>query len=175
MVLSYYSGISCAPQTRKRSAAQKQCTQQSVYENCIQPLFSKGDPHRHLPNTTEQITAICGRLNQIDTCVKEYSNKCLTPTEQKATQAAIGGIAQLSKRMCSSPTAKQGIHHYQCLDLKQILILLFWCLEFVRNSKCGNAVIGDMKSCLNGYKMALYGAKQVKVTERLPILCWYDI
>ncbi len=33
-----------------------------------------------------------------------------------------------------------------------------------------------MRSCLNGYKMSLYGAKQVKVSEKLPIMCckFYD-
>jgi len=148
-------GISCAPQTRKRSASQKTCTDQSVYENCIQSLFMIGSPDKHFPNSTEQITAFCGKLKETDTCVKEYTNKCMSPTGKRATQVAIAGISRLAKRMCKSPTKMQ---------------------EFVKNSKCGNAVIGDMRSCLNDYKLALYGAKQVKVTEKLPILCckFYD-
>jgi len=144
--------ISCAPKAKKRN--QNECADRTVYENCIQSLFMFG-PGKQFPNSTEQITTFCGKLKETDVCVKEYTKKCLTPTGRRATEVAIAGISRLAKRMCKSPRKQE---------------------EFIKNAKCGNAVIGDMRSCLKSYKLSLYGAKQVKVTEKLPILCckFYD-
>lgn len=145
-------GISCAPPSRKRerNASQRKCAQQSVYEDCVQSLLSIGIPEKHFPNTTEQMTGLCGKLKDVSTCVKDYAHKCMSPSQRRATAVAIAGIARSAKRMCKSPPIQQ---------------------EFIKHSKCGNAMLGDIRSCFNVYKMSLYGAKQVKVSDKLAIMC----
>jgi len=146
-----------APQTRKRTATPtlRKCANETVLENCLQQLLMIGGPEKHFPQNTEQITAFCGKLKESDACVKDYTRRCMTPTGKIATEVAIAGIARMTKSMCKSSTKKQ---------------------EFVKSAKCGNAVIGDMRSCLNDYKMALYGATKAPLSGRLPILCckFYD-
>jgi hypothetical protein len=71
-----------------------------------------GSPEKHFPNTTEKITGFCGKLKDVNTCVKDYTQKCLSPAERRATEVAIAGIARLAKRMCKSPSKQQGLYQY---------------------------------------------------------------
>jgi len=139
-----------APQTRKRSSEQRKCANESVFENCIQQLFVIGSSEKHFPNTNQQITEFCGKLKEADTCVKDYTKRCMTATGRRATEVAVAGIARLAKRMCKSPAKRE---------------------EFVKNAECGNAVIGDMRSCLSSYRLALHGAVKAPLSGKLPILC----
>jgi hypothetical protein len=107
-----YSGISCAPQTRKRNASQKQCAEQSTYENCIQTLLTIAMPEKHFPNTTEQLTEFCGKLKDVKNCIKDYTHKCFSPSQIRATVVAIAGMARSAKRMCKSPSIQQGLYHF---------------------------------------------------------------
>jgi len=149
--------VAGAPQTAAKpiATAKKNCPNESLRENCVNSLFIIGSPDKHFPNSTEQLTAFCGKLKETDKCIKDYTSRCMTPMGKRATEVAVAGIARLLKRMCRSAEKRK---------------------EFVKNAGCGNAVIGDMRSCLNDYKMALYGAQKAELNQKLPILCckFYD-
>jgi len=144
--------VSSAPQA---AAPQKKCPDESLRENCISSLFIIGSPDKQFPNSTQRLKEFCGKLKETEKCVKDYTTRCMDATGRRATQVAVAGISRLLKRMCRS-SERRG--------------------EFVRNAGCGNAVIGDMRSCLGDYKMALYGAQKVDNKQKLPILCckFYD-
>lgn len=151
------------------SAPQIKCTDESVREKCVNSLFLIGD--NQFPNSTKQLDGFCGKLKDLDKCIKDYTNKCMTPTGRRATQVAIAGVARMMKRMCKSTDKKKGLSFWLSI-FDWVFKSIFNFLEFIKHSKCGNAALPDMKTCLSGYKMALYGAKQVEVKQKLPILCW---
>ncbi|CAG2106373.1 unnamed protein product [Medioppia subpectinata] len=140
--------VSSAPQTAAK--AEKKCPNESVRETCLSSLFIIASPDKTFPNTTERLVEFCGKIKETDKCIKDYTTRCMDPMGRRATQVAVAGISRLLKRMCRSSERRK---------------------EFVKNAGCGNAMIGDMRSCLNDYKMALYGAEKAEVKQRMPILC----
>ncbi|XP_054166840.1 uncharacterized protein LOC128964285 [Oppia nitens] len=143
-------GIYFVIQTVISAPQEKKCPNETLRETCVHSLFIIGSPDSKFPDSSDQLKAFCGKLKDTDKCVKDYTKRCMSPTGRRATEVAVAGISRLLKRMCKSNERRA---------------------EFVKNAGCGNAVIPDMRSCLNSYKLSLYGAQKAPLSDKLPILC----
>lgn len=133
-----FIGISAVPQ-RKPKTKNASCANESVLENCLQQLFMMSGGEKQFPNSTEQVTQFCGKLKEIDTCIKGYTRKCMTPTGRRATEVAIAGVARMVKRMCKSPAKIQGFISIMLLikfyNMYFYIFLCFYIFLFITNSR----------------------------------------
>ncbi len=106
--LYFLLGISCAPQPPKIEATQEECSDDYAYENCIQPLLLIGNSEKHFPNTTEQITEFCGMINEVEVCLKKFTQRCVSFTRRKTTDFVIAGIIRLAEKRCKSEKEQKG-------------------------------------------------------------------
>ncbi len=104
----FYSGISCAPQPPKIDETEKECSENYAVENCIQPLLVIGNKENHFPNTTAQIIEFCGMMKEVETCLKDFTNRCVSFTRRKSTDYIISGVIRLGEKRCKSQNEQKG-------------------------------------------------------------------
>jgi hypothetical protein len=102
LTYNFYSGISCAPQSRKIDSNQLECSDDYVYENCIQSVLLTGKSENDFANTTERKTVFCGKMNKIVTCLKDFTQRCVSFKRKSSTDFVIAEIVRLAERNCKS-------------------------------------------------------------------------
>ncbi len=95
-----YSGISCAPKPQKIDSNQEECSDDYVHENCILPVVLIEYSENDFLDPTERITAFCGVINEFKTCLKDFTQRCVSFTKRSITDLVIAGIIRSAEIKC---------------------------------------------------------------------------
>jgi hypothetical protein len=61
-----------------------------------------GNTENDFANTTERKTAFCGIMNKIETCLKDFTQRCVSFRKRSSTDFVITEIIGLVQRNCKS-------------------------------------------------------------------------